>query len=381
MVDLVEKETNAAVTGLIDLMDHMTEIASDMSGAADRLGSTTDSVSAASEQALASMQTASSSSKELIGSIEGVAGQIRDAKAISDEAVLASRRACKSIEALSKVATEIDGVTELIANITRQTALLALNAGVEAARAGTEGQGFAIIAREIRLLADQTSDATNKIGGLIREVQGSTVSAVAAVDDISKAIDRVSRSSESMTDAIKTQVGTTRVIAKNVDGTTLAVTDVTTQIQNVADEVQGARTMSRNVEDVCTEASEKVWALKRLLVKTMRTSSGAANRRTRTRYEMNSAATIEFAGKVARVKIVDISEGGARLLGEIDASVRNFALRLPGMNKSLQCRVALYKDGVIRAIFEASTDEQAQLRMVLNRLDASGARKLAEAAA
>jgi methyl-accepting chemotaxis protein len=374
MVDEVEEETNVAVAGLIDLMDHMTGIASEMAGASDRLGSTTASVSSASGEALASMQSASSSTKELSGSIGRVADQVGDAKATSDAAVAASQQASRSIESLSKVASEIDEVTGLIANITRQTSLLALNAGVEAARAGSEGHGFAIIAREIRSLAEQTADATDKIGELIRQVQGSTKSAVAAVDNISGAIDRVSHSSVRITEVMRTQVGTTKVIAGNVDGATLSVTNVTNQIKSVAEDVQSARTLARNVEEVCSEASSKVRDLRTSLVKIVRTSSGEVDRREHPRYEIDREGTIEVGGAVRPVRIVDISAGGAKLRGDIEPSARTFTLNAPGIDRPLRSRVLAQRDDAIHAEFEASGEEQARLGSQLRHIAVSSGR-------
>jgi methyl-accepting chemotaxis protein len=373
MVDQVEAETNLAVASLIELMDNVTGVASEMSDAADRLGMTTSAVSSASDEALGSMRSASSSTKELSTSINRVADQIRDARSTSDEAVVASRRASQSIEALSRVAAEIDEVTGLIANITRQTGLLALNAGVEAARAGVDGHGFAIIAREIRSLADQTAEATSRIGGLIRQVQGSTVGSVAAVDSIAKAIDAVSDSSARVTTAIKTQVATTKTIADSVNGTTQSVTNMTSQIQIVADGVKDTQSMSRKVEDVCLEASQKVRELQINLVKIVRTSSDAVNRRVNTRYETDIAATVEYGWTVTPVRVADISEGGARLLGEIDPSASAFALVLPGLETPIQARVATRREGSVHASFELSGEASDRLRAWLERLAAGGA--------
>jgi hypothetical protein len=175
-------------------------------------------------------------------------------------------------------------------------------------------------------------------------------------------------------------VGTTKVIAGNVDGTTHAVTNVTSQIQGVAGEVQGAQTMARNVETVCAEASKKVRTLQLNLVKIVRTSSDAVNRREHPRYEMNAAGSIEFGGNVEAVQISDISEGGAKLLGVIDPSARTFALHVPGMDGPLHSRVARYKDGVIHSKFDGSEDEKGRLRSLLQRVADSGAKRLAERA-
>jgi methyl-accepting chemotaxis protein len=327
------------------------------------------------------MQSASSSTKDLTSSMVGVADQIRDAKTTSDEAVVASHQASRTIEALSRVATEINEVTGLIAHVSRQTGLLALNAGVEAARAGSEGLGFAMIAREVRSLADQTSKATTRIGGLIGQVQESTSSAVAAVDTIARAIDRVSRASEEITNAMKGQVGTTKVIASDVEGTTTSVTNVSSRLQSIASEVEGAQTMAKNVESVCSDASERVRALQVTLVRIVRTSSAAVNRRAHTRYEVNEPAALEFDGKVARITVLNLSEGGAELLGDIEARAGVCVLTAPWIGVPLRARIVARRDRVVRIRFELTEIEAERLRSAVERVARSGARALSQTAA
>lgn len=87
------------------------------------------------------------------------------------------------VEKLGQRSKEIDQIVETITGIAGQTNLLALNAAIEAARAGEMGKGFAVVAEEVRKLAEQSQDAAKKIGVLIREVQGDTEEAVAAMNN------------------------------------------------------------------------------------------------------------------------------------------------------------------------------------------------------
>ena len=165
----------------------------------------------------------------------------------------------------------------------------------------------------------------------------------------------------------------------NVDGTTSSVTYVTGQIQMVAEGARGARAMARNVEEVCSEASASVRELQRNLVRIVRTSSGTVNRRAHQRYEVNSFGTMDK--RIAPIEIVDLSESGAKLIADIDATVRAIQLNIPGMSKPLRSLVVFHKGGVIHVKFEISGSEQEQLRSLLARASESGARKLSEAAA
>lgn len=151
-------------------VDRLATAAEQMSVNSKRIN---DNAAIASEQSNQAMYASSSSSQQLTSNIE-----------IVNQLSLAVNKAADKIQSLEQKALEIQSITDVIDAISSQTNLLALNAAIEAARAGEQGRGFAVVADEVRTLAAKTADATSQIGDMLKKISDETSETTAVMAEI-----------------------------------------------------------------------------------------------------------------------------------------------------------------------------------------------------
>ncbi|NDY41832.1 methyl-accepting chemotaxis protein [Dissulfurirhabdus thermomarina] len=122
------------------------------------------------------------------------------------------------IEELAARTQQIGDVIDLIRSIAEQTNLLALNATIEAARAGEAGKGFAVVANEVKELAKQTADATERIAPLITGIQEEVAHAVASIAESVKATEQMRDATNTVAAAVEEQTATYQEINAHVQG-------------------------------------------------------------------------------------------------------------------------------------------------------------------
>ncbi|MHB1206828.1 MAG: methyl-accepting chemotaxis protein, partial [Rhodospirillaceae bacterium] len=204
-----------------------------MQAAAEETNVQSTAVAAASEQAAANVQTVASATEELSSSISEISRQVTESSKVVTKAVEEANLTKDMVRGLDEAAGRIGKVVALITDIAEQTNLLALNATIEAARAGEAGKGFAVVASEVKNLANQTAKATEEIGGQISGIQQATKLSVEAIERIFKTIENVNQISTTIASAVEEQGAATQEIARNVEQAAAGTQEVSSNISGV----------------------------------------------------------------------------------------------------------------------------------------------------
>jgi methyl-accepting chemotaxis protein len=219
-----------------DRLLEMTDSMNDLSAAVEEISSSTDELSSLTQSAAADGERGKHAAEDAQRGMARIERETEDT--------------VESIDALAEQLNRIGDIVDVITDIAEQTNILALNANIEAARAGEAGEGFAVVAAEVKSLAEETHSSVAEIGRIIEDVSEQREAVVEGMESMRAEVEAGSK-------AVDEAIGALDAIADKVEDTDVGVSEINRATDDQAGSAQQVLETADRVADISDETSAK----------------------------------------------------------------------------------------------------------------------------
>jgi methyl-accepting chemotaxis protein len=279
-----EDEIGEATNALNKMKNNLRHIIQSIAGTAEHVASASEELSSSANLQAQGAETQKDQAAQVATAMQEMSSTVLQVSENSSKAAEASRQAAetarkggsivddtlgkmraisesvsstaKKVEELGKSSDQIGRIAGVIDDIADQTNLLALNAAIEAARAGEQGRGFAVVADEVRKLAERTTTATKEIAQMIQNIQSETKVAVVAMESGTKQVEEGLASTGQAGDALKEIIHMSEQVGEMITHIATAATEQSSASEEVNNNMEQIAKLVRESADGAKQSAQ-----------------------------------------------------------------------------------------------------------------------------
>ncbi|MEM6832866.1 MAG: nitrate- and nitrite sensing domain-containing protein [Pseudomonadota bacterium] len=317
LASIVEHELSSMITDIFGISKETRSTGDDLQSASQNVTGQIGEATTATTSAAQSSQSIAAAAEEMAVSLADVTEQVNATQALIEKTSNEAETITGSLGGLTDAANRISEVVTIISEIAEQTNLLALNATIEAARAGEAGKGFAVVASEVKMLANQTSRSLEDIRSGVSGMQGEVQNAVSGVESVAGMISELNERSVTVSSSVAQQSDVTREIAQSIQTASSNVDQVVSQIEKVSEENGTMAERTESITGLSGQMEEHVKALQERLVEVIQETNKRSERRRVDRFDALSQKESTFlvmsGDESYTVTFTNVSDTGAGL--------------------------------------------------------------------